>query len=83
MVRPKFINKYKLLKPMCDTNGVDITALKVGEVYEVTHQEVEVLDDEGRAVMVVIEAEANGFKSRLIPASFSEFFEEVKDGENL
>lgn len=83
MKRPKFVNTYRLKHELCDVEGVTIDALKVGDSYEVTHQEREVTDSEGNVVMTVIFIEVNGFESQLLPASFADFFEEVKDGEEL
>ena len=83
MKKQKFMNKYKLLQPICDIEGVTIDALKVDEVYEVTHQEKEVLDDEQNPITVVIAIEINGFESQIMPGSFNDFFEEVKDGETV
>lgn len=83
MKRPKFINKYRLKHELCDVEGLTIEALKVGEIYEVTHQEQEILDSDNNVVMTVIAVNVNGFESQLLSVSFGEFFEEVKDGEEL
>lgn len=83
MKRPKFVNKYKLLQPICDVEGNDLSEVQVGSVYEVTHQEQDVLDTDGNPVMQITAIEINGFESRILSSAFDDFFEKVKDGEAL
>lgn len=77
------MNRYKLLQVLCDSDGATIEVLKVGQVYEFNHRKVDVLDSEGNPVMKVIEVEANGYKSNILPDSFTDFLEEVGDGEEV
>lgn len=79
---PKFINTYKLSNVLCDLEGVPIDALKVGETYEVTHYEHDILDEEENVIMTVKQIEINGFVARVMPDEFDNFFEGV-DGEKL
>lgn len=82
MKSPRFINNYKLKNVLCDSEGVPIDSLKVGEQYEVTHFENEVKDDEGNVIMKITEIEIGENKARIMPDAFNDFFETV-DGEEL
>lgn len=75
-LKPKFMNKYKLKQQVCDSEGV-LLNLQVDEVYDVTHQDTSIQDENGNELMRTMSCEVNGSKFNIVPDAFEDFFEKV------